>query len=76
MLVLVKIVAGEKIALEVDSNDTIDDIKKKIQDKENIHSNYHQLFYADKELKSGTLSDHNITHGVTLHVVFSKKAVY
>ena len=63
---------NKNIPLDVESSDTIEKVKKQIQDKEGIPLEQQKLHFFERELEdSKTLNDYNIQENSILHLVLN-----
>lgn len=72
MKLFVKTLTGKMIELEVETSDTIKEVKEKIQEQDGIPPEQQRLIFGGKQLADAkTLSECSITAGSTLHLVLA-----
>ncbi|KAM3193937.1 hypothetical protein ACQJBY_070533 [Aegilops geniculata] len=70
MQIFVKTLTGKTIPLEVESSDTIRDVKAMIQAKEGFPPEHQRFIFKFKSLEEQcTLADFNIQNGSMLHLI-------
>ncbi|XP_065913123.1 uncharacterized protein [Dysidea avara] len=68
--VFVKTLTGKTIALQMDTNDTVGDVKSGVEKKEGIRCDEQRLIFQGKQLDDGrTLGKHNISNNSIIHLL-------
>ena len=70
MRIFIATLSGRSITIEVDSEDTVANIKAKVQDREGARPEDQRLLFRGKQLEDEyTLNDYQIINSSTLHLV-------
>ena len=69
----VKTLTGKIITLEVEASDTIENVKTKIEDEEDIPPDKQMLIFRGQKLNDGyTLSEYNIVVKSEIHLILNE----
>ena len=72
--IFVKTLTGKSISLEVKESDTIENVKAKIQAKEDVPADKQMLMFRGQELKDEyTLFNYNIAMKSEIHLVLKER---
>eukprot|EP01118_Nematostelium_gracile_P007514 TRINITY_DN2450_c0_g1_i8.p1 TRINITY_DN2450_c0_g1~~TRINITY_DN2450_c0_g1_i8.p1 ORF type:complete len:274 (-),score=73.35 TRINITY_DN2450_c0_g1_i8:385-1206(-) len=73
MFIFVKTLSGKTITIDIDENDPISVLQKKIEEKEKIPPAKQRIIYAGKELEATrTIASYDIKKEAILHLVIAK----
>jgi ubiquitin len=70
MQIFVKTLVGKRIEVSVDASETVQQLKRILQEKEGIDADQMKLIYAGKNMNEDqTVGSYNITAGNQIHMV-------
>jgi len=70
MQIFVCILSGKTVVLNVESSDSVESVKEKIEQIENILPLHMRLIFGGKQLEDGrTLADYHVYKNATIHLV-------
>lgn len=70
MQIYLKTLAGRTIVMSVEPDETVDSLKKKIEQREDVPPNQQRIIFSGKQLEDGrTLDEYSIINRSTLHLV-------
>ena len=74
IIIFFKTLTGKIITLDVEPSDTIENVKKKIYEKEGIKPDEQRFLFEGKYLENTkTIGDYNIKENYTIHLIFKKR---
>jgi len=77
MLIIIKPLTGKEFEFYVNPNDTIEQVKKKVEDKEGVPVYRQRLIFAGRRLEDEKiLADYNIEHQSIIHLVVLQDGYY
>lgn len=70
MEIFVKTLTGKTVSIEVEANESIEDVKAKIAEKEGIPAEQQRLIFGGQQLQDAKcLEDYDVDDDATLHLV-------
>jgi len=72
MIIKVKTLTGKEIELDLESNDKVERIKERIEEKEGIPPQQQRLIYGGKQMSDEkTAKEFNLEGGSVIHLVLA-----